>query len=119
MSKAKTWSDILEQARKQNKDNSPYIKIPPIELLNTGFRPERAMEQLAQHWPSGVEQAIVPIAWSKDHVYVLVNDHLDNQYVASVLRGPPQCRMYFHAGVLSNRKSGRCPLPLGHEGDHK
>lgn len=85
----KTWSDVLEELRAKHGDTSEYDWIVPIQLLNSTFQPTFANEQFRRWSANNTLHGLQVAAWSSSHIYVLIYDSADNQYLDAVRRNPP------------------------------
>jgi len=86
----KTWSEVLEELRKQNNDDTEYDWIVPWDLLNARFAPDEADAQLAAMVPPQSDDEAQVVAWSERYVYFLDTSLADNQAISCVARNPPQ-----------------------------
>lgn len=85
-----TWSDILEKVRKEVGDESVCEHPAPYELLNSPFSMTNAAVQFRKYCMVEVPGALDAVAWSKDFVYVLIEDHSCTQIIVAVRRNPPK-----------------------------
>jgi hypothetical protein len=85
-----TWSDVLEELRRQHNDDTEYEWIVPIQLLNTTFdwrSVQSDYEKLSTIAGYCASQLVV--AWSGNYIYLVLNDD-EAPYMAAVRRNPPQ-----------------------------